>query len=263
MNKINYYKKAKSLLKLRRFAPSQKLYLAAIYNFIESCDCPESRIGKSEFINYMTDHEYSSRSQQNQIISGLKFLYYEVMNKKGKFPEFVRPKKEKRLPKVIDQKYLLMKLSNIQNLKHRTILSLTLSTGLRISEVRNLKIKNIDSIRMLIHVQNAKGRKDRFVKLTDTILHLLRSYFRMYRPKIFLFNGQKGIQYSITSLQKISHKYFGTNFHTIRHSAFTSMLENGTDLRIIQKVAGHSSSKTTEIYTHVTNNLIGQVKAAI
>jgi site-specific recombinase XerD len=156
-------------------------------------------------------------------------------------------------------------LSKIENLKHKSILTLTYSVGLRVSEVVNLKIEDIDSKRMLIHIKNAKGRKDRIVPLSQTVLELLRQYFKEYKPKEYLFNGQNSLQYSIGSCQKIYKKYIdpASSIHTLRHSSFTNLLESGTDLRIIQKIAGHSSSKTTEIYAHVSNQLLNKVKLPI
>jgi site-specific recombinase XerD len=118
---------------------------------------------------------------------------------------------------------------------------------------------------MLIYIKNAKGRKDRIVPLSEAVLELLRKYYIEYKPKQYLFNGQNSIQYSIGSCQKIYKKYIDSNssIHTLRHSSFTNLLESGTDLRIIQKIAGHSSSKTTEIYTHVSNNILNKVKLPI
>jgi site-specific recombinase XerD len=169
------------------------------------------------------------------------------------------------ITKVIDGDYIKSQLSKIENLKHKLILTLTYSVGLRVSEVVNLKIEDIDSKRMLIHLKNAKGRKDRIVPLSQTVLELLRQYFKEYKPTVYLFNGQTGLQYSIGSCQKIYKKYIDSDssIHTLRHSSFTSLLESGTDLRIIQKIAGHSSSKTTEIYTHVSNQLLNKINLPI
>jgi site-specific recombinase XerD len=128
-----------------------------------------------------------------------------------------------------------------------------------------LKIENIDSKRMVIHIKNAKGRKDRIVPLSQTVLELLREYFKKYKPKEYLFNGQFSLQYSVKSCQNIFKKYIDdkSHIHILRHSCFTNLLESGTDLRIIQKIAGHSSSKTTEIYTHVSNQLLSKIKLPI
>ena len=153
----------------------------------------------------------------------------------------------------------------IINLKHKAIRTLTSSVGLRVSEVVNLKIEDIDSKRMLIHIKNAKGKKDRIVPLSDNVLLLLREYFKQYRPNEYLFNGQKSLQYSIGSCQKLYKLYIDnqSSIHTLRHSSFTNLLENGTDLRIIQKIAGHSNVKTTEIYTHVSNQILQKVNLPI
>jgi site-specific recombinase XerD len=118
---------------------------------------------------------------------------------------------------------------------------------------------------MLIHIKNAKGKKDRIVPLSQKVLELLRIYWKEYRPIEYLFNGQNSLKYSIGSCQRIYKKYIDSNssIHTLRHSSFTALLESGTDLRVIQKIAGHSSSKTTEIYTHVSNQLLSKVKTPI
>ena len=118
---------------------------------------------------------------------------------------------------------------------------------------------------MIIHIKNAKGRKDRIVPLSQSVLELLREYWKQYKPVDFLFNGQKGTKYSIGSCQKIYKKYidFDSSIHTLRHSSFTNLLERGTDIRIIQKIAGHSNLKTTEIYTHVSNDILKKVNLPI
>jgi site-specific recombinase XerD len=137
--------------------------------------------------------------------------------------------------------------------------------GLRVSEITNLKIEDVDSKRMIIHIKNAKGRKDRIVPLSQKVLNLLRDYYKHYKPIRYLFNGQTDNQYSIRSCQEIYKKYIDRSghIHQLRHSCFTNLLENGTDLRIIQKIAGHSNVKTTEIYTHVSNQLLSKVNLPI
>ena len=178
---------------------------------------------------------------------------------------FKRPKSEKKLPQVIDHYHIKESLSRINNLKHKTILSITYSVGLRVSEVINLKIEDIDSRRMIIHIKNAKGRKDRIVPLSQNILDLLRVYYKEYRPVEYLFNGQNKLQYTSTSCNQIVKKYLGEkhHIHQLRHSCATNLLENGTDLKLIQKILGHSSVKTTEIYTHVSNQLLSRVNLPI
>jgi site-specific recombinase XerD len=149
-------------------------------------------------------------------------------------------------------------INKIQNKKHKAIIALAYSTGMRVSEVCNLLISDIDSKRMIITIRQSKGKKDRIVALTSKVLEILRIYFKDYKPKEFLFNGQFEPQYSHRSCNEIVKKYLGKDyhFHLLRHSNATALLEAGTDLRIIQKHLGHASSKTTEIYTHVSTNLL-------
>lgn len=153
-----------------------------------------------------------------------------------------RPRSNKKLPKIIDSKIILDNISNTENIKHRTIISLTYNVGygtLRVSEVINLKIIDIDSKRMVINIINTKGNKDRIVPLSQNILNLLRLYFKQYKPNKYLFNGQKSNQYSVKSVQNIYKEYIDKKsyIHNLRHSCFTTLLESCTDIRIIQKIA--------------------------
>ncbi len=241
-------------------------YMSHIKRFLESLG--EKQIihcNSSDFQNYLDSYKFLSVSQQNQVINSIRFLYKEVLGKKYDKVSFKRPRSEKKLPKVIDSDFIRERLEKIENIKHKSILTLTFSVGLRVSEVVNLRISDIDSKRMLIHIKNAKGKKDRIVPLSQKVLELLREYWKEYRPNEYLFNGQSSTNYSIGSCQKIYKKYIDqdSSIHTLRHSSFTSLLENGTDLRIIQKIAGHSSSKTTEIYTHVSNQILAKVNLPI
>ena len=213
-------------------------YIHHIKEFIKSLG--EKQIihcNSKDFQTYLNDYKFSSVSQQNQVINAIRFLYKFGLNKKYDKVSFKRPKTEKKLPKVIDGEFIKEKLSKIKNLKHKTILTLTYSVGLRVSEVVNLKIENVDSKRMLIHIKNAKGRKDRVVPLSQNVLNLLREYFKQYRPNEYMFNGQNSNQYSIGSCQQIYKKYIDKNssIHTLRHSSFTGLLENGTDLDLAAK----------------------------
>jgi site-specific recombinase XerD len=241
-------------------------YLSHIKRFLESLgDKQIIHCNSSDFQTYLDNYNFTSVSQQNQVINSIRFLYKKVLDKKYDKVSFKRPRTEKKLPRVIDGEFIKTQLFKITNLKHKAILSLTYSVGLRVSEITNLKIEDIDSKRMLIHIKNAKGKKDRIVPLSRLVLDILRNYYREYKPKEYLFNGQNSLQYSVGSCQKIYKKYIDSksSIHTLRHSSFTNLLESGTDLRIIQKIAGHSSSKTTEIYTHVSNKMLNKVKLPI
>lgn len=250
------------LIYLNYSTNTRKLYLRYIQKFLESFgDRQVIHLSGKDFQLYLDNYKFSSVSQQNQVINAIRFLYKYGLGKKYEKISFQRPRKEKNLPKVLDSEYIIDRLGRIQNLKHKTILTLTFSVGLRVSEVVNLKIADIDSSRMLIHIRNAKGHKDRYVPLSEKVLVLLRQYYLQYSPKEYLFNGSCNGQYSMESCRKIYKQYIDpdSSIHTLRHSSFTSLLESGVDLRIIQKIAGHSSSKTTEIYTHVSNSIIGKI----
>lgn len=217
------------------------------------------------FQTYLDNYKFSSVSQQNQVINAIRFLYKYGLNKKYDKVSFQRPRSEKKLPQVIDKDFIIDRILKIENKKHKAIISLAFSTGMRVSEIINLKITDIDSERSLINIIKAKGNKDRIVPLSQKIRLILREYYKEYYPKDYLFNGQFHPQYSSKSCNNIVKKYLGENyhFHTLRHSSFTALLESGTDLRIIQSIAGHSSSKTTEIYTHVSKNLLSKVQLPI
>lgn len=255
-------------LRYKNYSESSiKLYVSYLSSFLSDENVKDPYgVTTQKIINFLEKKSYSSTSQQNQYIGCLKLFAKYILNKKDiHLSKIERPKSEKKLPQVIDHNHIIQQLSKIENIKHKSILTLTYSVGLRVSEVTNLRIEDIDSKRMLIHIKNAKGRKDRILPLSKTVLELLREYFKEFKPKEYLFNGQNSNQYSIQSCQKIYKKYIDENssIHTLRHSSATNLLEKGTDLRIIQKILGHSSSKTTEIYTHVSNQILSKVDLPI
>ena len=254
--------------KLKYFNYSDRtieIYSHYFEKFLININKYPQHITSKDFENYLFNYQFSSISQQNQIINALKFGYEKVLNKKYHKIDFKRPRKEKKLPKVIDIDLALSKIKNIDNLKHKAIISLALSVGLRVSEVCNLKIKDIDSTRMIIYIKNAKGRKDRIVPLSETILNLFRKYYSEFKPKEYLFNGQKSLKYSPSSCNKIVKKYLGEeyHFHLLRHSSFTHLTNQGVDIYAIQKLAGHNSSKTTEIYLHMSANTLNKLPLSI
>lgn len=230
-------------------------YTPNVIDYVESHDKNPYKLNRSDLENYLLNYPYSSRSQQNQVISSLKLFYKHILNIGVRNINGIeRPRKAKTLPKVIDSEYLIAKLNSIKNLKHKTLLKLTYSVGLRVSDVINLKISDIDSKRMIIHIKNGKGNKDRIVPLKQPILDLLRLYYKEYKPVLYLFNGQTKAKYTASSCNKIVKRYLGDQYHIhqLRHSSATYMLENGTDLKTISDILGHSSTRTTEIYTHIS-----------
>ena len=180
-----------------------------------------------------------------------------------------RPRKGSPLPKVLSKDDVAKILASSENVKHKAILSLIYACGLRRSELLNLQITDIDSNRHVVNIRHAKGDKDRIVPLSDKILTLLREYYKQYKPKKWLFEGQiAGTQYTETSLHKVFQKTktkagvkMPCTLHSLRHCYATHLLEAGTDIRYIQVLLGHRHSKTTEIYTHVTTKSIQNIKS--
>lgn len=208
-----------------------------------------------------------SNSYINQAINAIKFYYEMVCGMPNRFYDLERPRKEYKLPKVISKADVRNLIDGTTNLKHRCIVALLYSAGLRRSEVINLKIQDIDSKRMLIRVEQAKGKKDRLTLLSQSALEDLRKYFRKWRPRKYLFEGQRREQYtgqSVLKLVKAAGRRAGIKTtvtpHMLRHSFATHLLESGVDIRQIQVLLGHQSTKTTEIYTHVATNTFRSIK---
>ncbi|RAU83009.1 tyrosine-type recombinase/integrase [Pontibacter arcticus] len=213
-------------------------------------------------------YAYSTISQS---INAVKFYYQRVLGRHSVKPEDVeRPDKPRRLPQVLSKQEGQRILTATENLKHRCLMQLLYSGGLRISEVINLRISDVRSDRNVLFIQGGKGKKDRTTLLSQKLLENLRSYFKQYRPKVWLFEGQTGGQYTVerirsvfrASMVKANIKTKATP-HTLRHSFATHLLEQGTDLRYIQALLGHSSSKTTEIYTHVTSYALDKITSPL
>lgn len=211
-----------------------------------------------------------SNTYVNQMINAIKFYYEVVLAMPNRFYAIERPRKEEKLPVVLSKNEVSRLLSNIQNIKHKCMVGVLYSAGLRLGELLSLKISDVDSERMLISVRGAKGKKDRYTILSRSLLNDLRKYYKEYRPKDFLFEGLHGHQYSDTSVRKIINRAVQfsrikkkVSPHTLRHSFATHLLEDGTDLRYIQTLLGHKSSKTTEIYTHVATNIVKDIKSPL
>jgi site-specific recombinase XerD len=218
------------------------------------------------FLQYLVLERKISLSYQNQSINAIKFYYERVLGGQRKIYLVERPRREKTLPEVLNEKEILSTIKQVKNIKHKAIILLLYSSGLRLSELLNLKIKDIDSNRMQVFVQQSKGRKDRYTLLSKKVLPVLRQYLIEYKPKEWLFEGAKGKQYSESSVQTIVTEAYQkagikkkVSTHTLRHCFGTHLLENGTDLRYIQVLMGHESIKTTEIYTHVTTKGFDQI----
>ena len=204
-------------------------------------------------------------------MNAVKFYFEQVLHReKFFFEEIPRPKKKSSLPKVLSKHDIVKIFAQVENPKHLLILKLCYGMGLRVSEIVNLKITDIDSRRMLVHIEAAKGKRDRYVTLPTSVLDDLRNYYHICRPKIYLFEGQYGRQYAIRSVQAVFknamqkariNKTIG--IHGLRHSYATHLLECGTDMAFIQKLLGHRDIKTTGIYAKVSNRQLGNIKSPL
>ncbi|MDP3297069.1 MAG: site-specific integrase [Thermodesulfovibrionia bacterium] len=250
-----------------------KGYIYYNRDFLNFVNKKPSEINDSDikdYLLYLAEKKQSATSTLNQAINALKF-YYGTMLKRKFVYEVKRPRKDKKLPVVLSQDEVAKILNSVDNLKHKAILMLVYSAGLRVGEVVKLKSEDIDSKQMLIHIKGAKGRKDRYVMLSEIALEILRGYWREYKPSKYLFQGAKADRYiSIRTVQKIlEHACQKAGIkkeitvHSLRHSFATHLLEAGTDLRYIQELLGHAHSKTTEIYTHVSTKSISKIQSPL
>lgn len=221
------------------------------------------------FVNqYIIPNKYSY-AFQNQAVNSAKLFFREIIKGKLDVERFERPRSEHKLPNVLSKEEVKAILQAPVNLKHRSMLSLIYACGLRRSELLNLKPTDVDSKRHMLIILNSKGKKDRVVPISDRIIEMLREYYKIYRPEVFLFEGQyKGTQYSEQSLQSVLKQAVEkckitkpVTLHWLRHSYATHLLESGTDLRFIQELLGHKSSKTTEIYTHVSEKSLQKIRS--
>lgn len=204
-------------------------------------------------------------------LCAVKSFYQLSVGMSNKIDKIPYPKKDRRLPIVLSQDEIQKMFNVCENLKHRVILSLLYSCGLRVSELINLKWSNIDRSRMIINIIKGKGNKDRQVGLSPHIIPILERYYRKYKPTIYVLNGQNNlIQYSSKSVGEVI-KQLGSKAglnkrvytHLIRHCTFTHMVENGTDINLIQRIAGHNNVKTTSIYCHISDSLISRIESPI
>ncbi len=236
-------------------------YLYYNREFLAFCGKTAAAVDRDDLVNFLSylenERKYGAAGI-NLALSALKFHFVKVLGK-----QFVldkkRPKKDKILPKVLNRDEIAKILGAQLCLKHRVLLGITYSAGLRVSEVVRLKQEDIDTQRKVIHVRRAKGRKDRYTLLSEKVIHLLKDYLERYKPKSWLFEGQnRRLPLSIRTAEKVFEQACSkagivkdVSIHSLRHSFATHLLESGTDVRYIQVLLGHAHMKTTEIYTHV------------
>lgn len=260
-------------LSSKRYSPNTiKVYADSLSTFLRYFSTKSIlEISNDDLIdfnnNYILKNNFSA-SFQNQVVNAVKLFYSAIHHHKIDVELIHRPRREKVLPNVLSKEEVKTILEAPYNLKHRAMLAMIYSCGLRRSELLNLTKFDIDSKRMVVIIRMAKGKKDRIVPLSAKILALLRDYYKSYNPKEFLFEGQSGGKYSEKSLENVLKQSLfkariekPVTLHWLRHSYATHLLENGTDLRYIQDLLGHKSSKTTEIYTHVSTKNIQNIRS--
>lgn len=214
--------------------------------------------------------KFDEPNTQRGYHSAIKKFYEICLNQKDKFRYIPYCKKSKKLPIVLSASEIQKMFDVCENLKHKVILALLYSTGLRVSELINLKWTHIDRSRMILNIIQAKGQKDRQVGLNASIIPLLEKYYRKYKSVEYVLNGQNDLQYSARSVGEVIKQLAQkaglskrVYTHLIRHCTFTHMVEMGTDINLIQRIAGHSNVKTTAIYCHISDNLISKIQSPI
>ena len=219
---------------------------------------------------YCTNELKLSENLLHSRINAVKFYFEQVLKKEKFFMEIPRPKKPSTLPKVLNSNDIKKLFTVTTNEKHLLMLELCYGMGLRVSEIVNIKISDIDSKRMKVLIEGAKGKKDRYVNLPETILPLLKIYYKEVSPRYYLFEGINGSQYAIRSVQAVFKNAMKkakikkpVGIHSLRHSYATHLMEHGTDIQFIQKLMGHKDLKTTLVYTHVSDKNISNIKSPL
>ena len=268
INAVNHHvlPEMEKILHLKKYSSSTiRTYISEIAVFLKQIrHHPADQFSAKrikDYLGYCSSELKLSENTLHSRINALKFYYEQVLNRPKFFWEIPRPKKAIQLPKVLSKEEIALLLRAVENVKHKTMLMLGYSCGLRVSEITALQLTDIDEHRRLLMIRKGKGKKDRIISLSPVMLIMLREYKQKYKPKGFLFEGQSiGSAYSVRSLESIIHaakekagiKKEGS-MHMLRHSFATHLLDKGTDVVFIQKLLGHNDIKTTLRYLHVTN----------
>ncbi|MBU2906416.1 site-specific integrase [Arenibacter algicola] len=268
---IRYYDQ----LRLKALSPNTiRIYIAEFVHLLQLIkNYPVDELTPKklkDYFLYCVYQEKMGERKMNGKINAIKFYFEKVLYRPQLFFDIPRPKKPATLPKMLAKSEVAKLFKQLENLKHRIALELCYGLGLRVSEVIALKINDIDSSRMVVHIRSAKGKKDRMVPLPVTLLPKLRKYYKEYNPKEYLLEGRYGGQYSRGSIQKVFKEAMkragikkNIGVHGLRHSYATHLLESGTDMRFIQELLGHSSIKTTQVYTKVTPRRLANIESPL
>ena len=258
-------------IQIRGYSPrTKKSYLAYNQDLLRFSDKnPEqiSQVDIKKYLDYLVSEKNLSTSTLNCAVNALRFYYGEILGKEFVY-QINRAKKDKKLPVVLSKEEIKRLIEATKNPKHNLMLSVTYSAGLRVSETVSLKISDIDFDRKVINIKGAKGKKDRTSLLSEKVSCKIKDYLSVYQPAMWLFEGQdsrthihtRSLQHIFENAMNITGIKKNASIHSLRHSFATHLLEAGTDLRIIQELLGHASSKTTEIYTHVSTKIISNIR---
>jgi len=262
-------------LRIRNYAAkTQRVYVQSVAAFARHFGRSPDVLGQEEiraYLIHLREERKVSWSRFNQVVSALRFLYRYTLGREEMVPHLPYPRGERRLPRVLSVEEARRFLGSIANLKHRAALTTAYAAGLRVSEVVGLRVGDVDSQRMVIHVRQGKGRKDRMVMLSTQLLALLRVYVRAVRPGEWLFPGAvparpltvRSLQQACAKAARVSGLQKPVSVHTLRHSFATHLLEAGTDLRAIQTLLGHGSVRTTQRYTHVSTLRLQSIRSPL
>jgi len=253
---------------------TRKAYLGHVNRFLQALKKDPGSISRDDIRNYFVtqiEERKKSHAYVNQALSSVKFLYKHVLRQNTDVLDVPRPKKEQKLPQVLSQGEVARILSVVKNIKHKAILTITYSSGLRVSEVVRLTLSDLQPDRKLIRIRQGKGKKDRYTLLSDKAMKVINQYITYCEPQKWLFSGEdQETHISERTVQVIFKKALekagikkDLSVHCLRHSFATHLLESGTDLRYIQELLGHKSSKTTEIYTHVSNKDLARIQSPL
>ncbi len=264
-NEVEWNKTADLLILKGYSKATQRTYLNELKRFFtdlrheKAVDFTVERISK--YLIWCSETLHLTENTIHSRMNALKFYYEQLLKREKFFMDLPRPKKRQQLPKVISEEKILAGIITVENLKHRTLLLLAYSCGLRVSEAVGVQISNIDRDRMQMFIHQGKGKKDRVIPMAISLMPFLDAYLETYKPAKWLFeNQERNGPYSSRAAQKVfqdAAERMGlpksVSFHSLRHSYATHMLENGIDISLIQKLLGHNDIRTTLRYTHVSN----------
>ncbi len=272
INVQSILKKTENLLKLRNYSRKTiKSYLFYIEEYLDFAKIKMIKEKNKAIELFLIEKQEKGNSSQtiNLALNSIKFLYREVLKSNDKI-NFKCAKRSKKLPVVLSRGEIEKVILQINNFKHKLMVSLGYAAGLRVSEVINLKVKDIDLEELIIHIKNAKGKKDRITVFPEKLKNNIQNLIVGKNNNDFIFESNRGGKLTTASLQKVFHRALEkteikkeATFHSLRHSFATHLLENGTDVRYVQELLGHQNIRTTQIYTQVTNPALKNIRSPL